>query len=492
MPKSSCSASFCKNNRYNVKKRKLDVLFHTFPFDSVLNYKWIQFCRQHKNWRPAKDDVICSAHFKTDDYQLMRSPLEKNNYYFRRLFSSAIPSIECSKPLTISEKKLRDEELRKQLSEQLYSKDSDELTINDHTYSEAKSDAEPMYKLVGSNTSIYRLKNFPDVCAHCLKPVNDENLFTSVYQYHDKLECTIEQKCDKLTGDLMGQKDRDNIHNHLPDKVCAECLESLITFHQYQRQLECIRKFCIAIAKLLNGNQEALDDLYRKQGVYLVNRLKRLEIYHGSEENASLGKLIEQVALHRQPSTCIKSEEKSLCLGKYANENMLAMDNSDENFKCEKNDICWNTERETSVLHSDAMYKEKKKIIAKRKVEKKCTKLPNQNIKSDDENIKNGLACPYEDICTAIFYHEADKQKHVKHDHTSFECHTCGNVLAFYSLYQKHMESHAIARALLLSYNKRKNMANTSGYNQNENVDEEHLRETMVLDPKQRRITKHK
>ncbi|XP_053676140.1 zinc finger protein 423-like isoform X1 [Anopheles nili] len=100
---------------------------------------------------------------------------------------------------------------------------------------------------------------------------------------------------------------------------------------------------------------------------------------------------------------------------------------------------------------------------------------------SGEEYGANQLACPYKDICKETFSDETKKQRHIQEQHVSFECHICGNILPFYNLYQQHMESHAIARSLRLSYNSRKdNNRTTSITNQSSSSDNDNQRYNMA------------
>ncbi|XP_058122024.1 zinc finger protein 774-like [Anopheles ziemanni] len=92
MPR-KCSASFCKVNSDYTKKRGLDVIFHHFPLESDVCYKWIEFCQRDNNWKPTKNSALCSLHFKREDYQLAYAPLVKSNCNFRRLTFTAFPTI---------------------------------------------------------------------------------------------------------------------------------------------------------------------------------------------------------------------------------------------------------------------------------------------------------------------------------------------------------------------------------------------------------------
>ncbi|XP_058175235.1 zinc finger protein 813-like [Anopheles ziemanni] len=98
-----CAASFCTNTRYLVKQRKENITFHTFPVDKAVCREWIQFCKQHEQWTPTKQSVICSSHFQPEDYQLPKQPLHEKRIGLRRLHSDAVPSIMNKEELTTDE-----------------------------------------------------------------------------------------------------------------------------------------------------------------------------------------------------------------------------------------------------------------------------------------------------------------------------------------------------------------------------------------------------
>jgi len=83
MPR-SCAAAFCKNNAENVKKRGLNITFHSFPSDDSLP-KWIDFCKRDEHWKPTKISTVCSLHFKPDDYQMAKSSLPQTLPVLKRL-----------------------------------------------------------------------------------------------------------------------------------------------------------------------------------------------------------------------------------------------------------------------------------------------------------------------------------------------------------------------------------------------------------------------
>ncbi|XP_053674170.1 uncharacterized protein LOC128724471 [Anopheles nili] len=325
-----------------------------------------------------------------------------------------------------------------------------------------------------SNKGIYRLHKFPDVCVHCLKPQTDGTSFTSIIFYHDELECTIEQKCDEFAGDPIERDDNGGICNFQPDKICEECLETLITFHQYQRQIECIRKFTCAIAQLLNGHQKPLENLYRDQGNYLINRLKSLDILQGSEDSGTLERLVEEITLYQQVKTL--REETETTDAKTSD----VYDDYEDAFEYENNDEyednghpLGNTVHKISSVQSVPTPHD----FQTQKERRKRRNSKNQLMDSEEENGANQLVCPYKDICKKIFSGETEKQRHMQEQHGSFECHICGNILPFYNLYQQHMESHAIARSLRLSYNSRKdNSPTTSNSNQSRSSDNDNQR----------------
>uniref|UniRef100_A0A453Z0R0 THAP-type domain-containing protein n=1 Tax=Anopheles gambiae TaxID=7165 RepID=A0A453Z0R0_ANOGA len=93
MPYRSCAAVFCGNNSNTAKQRGLDIVFHSFPSENDLYWKWIQFCDRDENWTPNKSAAICSQHFRREDYQLGNTPLSSIPNNIRRLHLKAIPTV---------------------------------------------------------------------------------------------------------------------------------------------------------------------------------------------------------------------------------------------------------------------------------------------------------------------------------------------------------------------------------------------------------------
>ncbi|XP_053665708.1 uncharacterized protein LOC128714853 [Anopheles marshallii] len=417
MPNSKCAAAFCSNKRAEAKKRKLDIIFHAFPSEEALKTKWIQFCKRGANWNPYKTDAICSVHFKKNDYQMANSPRvwSKN---LRRLNLNAFPSVMAGSVITISKKQKLDEQTRKKLLRELYHNTTldEQSTDRDHTYSEGTIEELKDTSLMLQKI-VYRLQRFPNVCALCFKAIADEKMFSPFAYYHDELECTIEQKFEEFAGVSLTQEDRANLSHLLPDKVCVDCLEALIIFHQYQRQMECMRKFSTGLAHLLKGNRNPLQDLYEEQGTHLANVLKSLNICHGSEDTITLERLEQEVATYGR-------------VRKYT---------------------VFNQVYSVDKFQTDANMQSQEDITQSRP---NLRRSPKQE--SDDNFRSKKWICPYEDICREWFLDEASLQEHVRDGHKCFKCPTCGAKIKFYDLYKKHVNSHAVARALLLSHNNKR------------------------------------
>uniref|UniRef100_A0A4Y0BPB8 THAP-type domain-containing protein n=1 Tax=Anopheles funestus TaxID=62324 RepID=A0A4Y0BPB8_ANOFN len=421
MPFSCCSASFCKNNRYNVSRRGLDITFHTFPprHYPVTN-QWVQFCKREENWIPHKHSVLCSAHFREDDFQMANSPVIKQGKRIRHLISMrSLPSSIVRRLLCRNEKSLIKCEnnfwrsfTRKTMK--MLTKQREMIT---RTARQRQTKRKRRVLWINVERA-YFLQRYPNVCAFCLRIIHDPNVFVPVTHYHDALECTIEQKFDEITGDPMNQEDRSDVQHLLPDKVCIECVTMVVKFHQYQRQLECIKKFSTGIAHLLYGNEQPLENLYRDQGPYLVNILKRLDAAQGTRINQSLEQLLEEVTSYGN------IKQSSTMSVQHATEDMSLV-------------LCSNTE---SVLTDSD------KLILRDTDEVMIDKEKNKS--------QQLYTCPYMDICSDWFSTHSAFQHHIRDDHKTFSCHVCGFKIAFYDLFKKHMESHSIARALLLSHNR--------------------------------------
>uniref|UniRef100_A0A182NJT5 Gamma-tubulin complex component 2 n=1 Tax=Anopheles dirus TaxID=7168 RepID=A0A182NJT5_9DIPT len=432
MPFSSCAASFCKNNRYNVNKREVHVTFHTFPgqYDPLLK-KWIEFCQRKPDWKPHKNDVLCSAHFREDDYQMTQSPLMKQSRSHRHLQVHAFPTVLNRPPISISKRKQLDE-VRERLLEQLYREgDGEAHPVSDHTYSEAMEEEDPKKCALNvSKYSVVRLQRFPNVCAHCLKLVDDENLFTLVTQYHEELQCTIEQKYDELMGDPMNQEDRSDVQHLLPDKVCNACLKDLVKFHQYQRQLDCMRKFTTSIAQLLYGNREPLECLYQEQGSYLVGVLKKLDYLQGTLGDGSLEHLLEEVSSYRRAPQEVTADDQHTPA-------VMVIQRTDS------------TENIYSVPGASDKTQSAQDFLL---VQNRKRNVQLDSTEKCQEAVPPRIVCPYTEVCEEWFINEPALQYHIREDHKLFKCQTCGIALPFYDLYKKHVDSHAVARALLLKH----------------------------------------
>ncbi|XP_041771558.1 uncharacterized protein LOC121593353 [Anopheles merus] len=432
MPNSKCAAAFCNNRRVDVRKRKLALIFHAFPADEALRSRWMAFCRRGVDWTPFKTDAVCSAHFRHEDYQMAHSPLLKLSKNLRRLRVDAVPSVREGMVVTISKKQKLEELVRQQRLEELYRQNNpsaEPSTDFDHTYSgvtvaeELKNESPVLEKIV------YRLQKFPNLCALCLRAIDDEKLFTPFASYSEALESTIEQKFDEITGEVIDSKERTGIHHLLPDKVCAECLEVLIQFHHYQRQLQCLKRFSTGMAQLLKGNRQPLAELYAAQGDYLANVLKNLNICQAAEENITLQRLEAEVATYGRVKKYTTFEQDLP-----RRDTGAVMNRCEETIpaSCFQIDCIATSPREAEQRHRSQSTQE-----------------------ADGTGRAKKWICPYEEICREWFLDQASLQKHIHDDHKVFKCRTCGYRIKFYDLFKKHIESHDIARALLLSHNKK-------------------------------------
>uniref|UniRef100_A0A182JPY9 THAP-type domain-containing protein n=1 Tax=Anopheles christyi TaxID=43041 RepID=A0A182JPY9_9DIPT len=455
MPFSCCSASFCKNNRYNVNRRGLDITFHTFPPLNYQNVKqWIEFCKREADWIPNKHSVLCSAHFRDDDFQMNNCPIIKQGKRLRHLKVFAVPSIVGRPPITLSKRQKLDE-VRKKLLSNLYNKDDENNpgTENDHTYSEAKTgETEQKDPLIGCKKSIYFLQRYPNVCALCLRIMDDDNMCMPVTHFHDSLECTIEQKLDEITGDPMNQEDRSDVQHLLPDKVCEGCLDTLIKYHQYQRQLDCMKKFSTGIAHLLYGNPKPLENLYQDQGAYLVDVLRNLDTAQSTQIKQSLEQVLEEVTSYGQ-------DKHNLPMYADGPADPRSFDQSSST------DDALSDYEETGTgvaVSNRSQISSHSSQPSERVLE--IYEVPHGNSRkrlAEKNTAKQLHICPYSNICKKWFLEEAAVQQHIREEHKSFDCHICGSKIAFYDLYQKHMESHTIARALLMSHNRKRAISET-------------------------------
>lgn len=65
----NCAVVHCSNSYVNCSNGQ--VMRHGFPKNAILKQKWIEFCENSEpwqEWKPGKFSIICSDHFKIDDY----------------------------------------------------------------------------------------------------------------------------------------------------------------------------------------------------------------------------------------------------------------------------------------------------------------------------------------------------------------------------------------------------------------------------------------
>ncbi|XP_053669901.1 THAP domain-containing protein 5-like [Anopheles nili] len=115
----TCAVCSCRNNRRKVKKYGLDIVFHEFPKHSHLRHAWQEFCDRGENWSPTNCSVICSSHFRQEDYQLQKSPLIRINN-LRILTPTAIPSLVKSPIIKKDVRRKQDQERKLERIKQMY------------------------------------------------------------------------------------------------------------------------------------------------------------------------------------------------------------------------------------------------------------------------------------------------------------------------------------------------------------------------------------
>uniref|UniRef100_A0A3F2YWL6 THAP-type domain-containing protein n=1 Tax=Anopheles epiroticus TaxID=199890 RepID=A0A3F2YWL6_9DIPT len=455
MTNCTCVVAGCGYNRRNVRRRNLDIIFHTFPADPLLRAKWIKFCRRKLEWAPKSNDAMCSVHFKEEDYQMTKSPLLRTANYLRRLNPLAVPTIRDGTGKPLQERLQIEEETREKLVQELYKKETENIDI-DHLL-ERKQTVNRKVSVLPN--VVYRLNKFPNICAFCFKTIVDEAMFVSFSTYNEELRCTIGEKFDEITGERLERTERIALTHLLPDKTCKECLEVMVQFHQYQTQLQCLRKFSTGLARMIRGSKKSLKTLYDEQGAYLARVLKNLNICPGPEEKVTLERLEAEVMSYGRIQKCtmfvpppkpapkvfkfhpVAVRQETVQISDKAEEPNVSVEIPvPEPQTVEKSPT---NQHQSPPEHKDnkALQPIKKAIARSRKAE-------------GAETVKKRL-CPYVAICKELFTDEHSLQQHIASRHTFFKCNTCGLKFKFYELYSKHIESHAVARALLLSHNRK-------------------------------------
>lgn len=84
----SCSVINCKNNS-NINKKIDGITFHRFPRNKHRCKQWIVAVNRENKWSPSISSVVCSDHFKLDNFYVTENGL-------RRLSNDALPTINIS------------------------------------------------------------------------------------------------------------------------------------------------------------------------------------------------------------------------------------------------------------------------------------------------------------------------------------------------------------------------------------------------------------
>ena len=84
-----CSAFGCENSNRKTK----NVTFHKFPRDKITRQKW-RISMKRKDFEPSQCSVVCSAHFKSTDYETVGQ--DGRPIKIKLLKKSAVPSVFTS------------------------------------------------------------------------------------------------------------------------------------------------------------------------------------------------------------------------------------------------------------------------------------------------------------------------------------------------------------------------------------------------------------
>ena len=85
----SCAVHGCKSYKLHQQGKVKGISFHKFPRDEILKSKWCLVVRR-KDFRPTESSCICSAHFKSTDFEI---PDKGSRGLKKRLKKAAVPSI---------------------------------------------------------------------------------------------------------------------------------------------------------------------------------------------------------------------------------------------------------------------------------------------------------------------------------------------------------------------------------------------------------------
>ncbi|XP_077507061.1 uncharacterized protein LOC144135444 isoform X1 [Amblyomma americanum] len=81
-----CCVPGCRSRTEIVSS---EVSFHRFPNDPAARKRWTDALQRSDNWLPTKWSVVCSLHFRAEDFKAATGNL-------RRLTASAVPSLSLA------------------------------------------------------------------------------------------------------------------------------------------------------------------------------------------------------------------------------------------------------------------------------------------------------------------------------------------------------------------------------------------------------------
>ncbi|KAM9327590.1 uncharacterized protein KZ484_019055 [Pholidichthys leucotaenia] len=88
-----CAHASCKNTAGKGSR----FSFHRFPKNEERRRRWTHLMRRHKDWKPSQYDIVCSAHFREEDFDRTGQTV--------RLRDGVEPSVKVPKHLQVSTRK---------------------------------------------------------------------------------------------------------------------------------------------------------------------------------------------------------------------------------------------------------------------------------------------------------------------------------------------------------------------------------------------------
>ncbi|XP_065082176.1 zinc finger protein 700-like [Ochlerotatus camptorhynchus] len=149
--------------------------------------------------------------------------------------------------------------------------------------------------------TIFKLKNFPNVCRLCLQPKSSAEII-SLDSYRPAFGSSISEMLEEVSLKVPFE-----LACYLPVEACESCLDVFELFYKYKRKLDLIQRFSCCLADVKCGNQRPLVELFDGEKQQLQVLFKDLDLC--DREDAGVEEMLKEFNEYDLASTiCIKVE----------------------------------------------------------------------------------------------------------------------------------------------------------------------------------------